>query len=71
MEKTDLLVLSLGSNKLSLKKAKTELVFFRYPCKHILRDPEIRVNNFKLKLHQFVKYLEAFIDEVLSLEQTN
>ena len=55
----------LGSNKLFLNEAKTELTIFRYPCKQLPRDPDISINNYQVKLHQFVKYQGVFIDEVL------
>ena len=62
----DFLVQWLASDKLSLNEAKTEIIIFRSPCKQLLRDPDIRINNYKVKLHQFFKYLGVFIDEVLS-----
>ena len=61
-----LLVQGLRSNKLTLNDAKTELIIFRSLHKQLPRNPDIRINNYKLKLHQFVKYLGVFIDEALS-----
>ena len=34
--------------------------------KHLPREPDIRINNYKLKLHSHIKYLGILIDEVLS-----
>ena len=34
------------------------------PWKQLTREPDIRLNNWKLKLHTHVKYLGVFIDEV-------
>ena len=57
----------LRSNKLiSLNETKTEIVIFRSPRKNLPREPDIRINNYKLKLHSHVKYLGVLIDEVLS-----
>ena len=56
----------LQSNKLSLNETKTELIIFRSPWKHLPREPDIRINNYKLKLHSRIKYLGILIDEVLS-----
>ena len=61
-----LLVQWLRSNKLSLNETKTELIIFRSPWKHLPREPDIRINNYKLKLHSHIKYLGILIDEVLS-----
>ena len=56
----------LRSNKLSLNETKTELIIFRSPRKNLPREPDIRINNYKLKLDSHVKYLGILIDEVLS-----
>ena len=56
----------LQSNKLSLNETKTELIVFRSPWKHLPREPDIRINSYKLKLHSHIKYLGMLIDEVLS-----
>ena len=61
-----LLVQWLRSNKLSLNETKTELIIFRSPWKHLPREPDIRINNYKLKLHSHIKYLGILIDEVMS-----
>ena len=61
-----LLVQWLQSNKLSLNETKTEIIIFRSPWKHLPREPDIRINNYKLKLHSHIKYLGILIDEVLS-----
>ena len=61
-----LLVQWLRSNKLALNEAKTELIIFRSPWEHLPREPDIRLNNYKLKLHSHIKYLGILIDEVLS-----
>ena len=45
------LVQWLRSNKLSLNETKTELITFRSPWKHLPREPDIRINNYKFKLH--------------------
>ena len=56
----------LRSNKLSLNELKTELIMF-YPIKKKLPpSPNIKLNNYKLKLKSHVKYLGITIDEVLS-----
>ena len=64
--KLKLLVQWLRSNKLSLNETKTELIIFRSPWKHLPREPDIRINNYKLKLHSHIKYLGILIDEVMS-----
>ena len=56
----------LRSNKLSLNETKTELIIFRSPRENLPRQSDIRINNYKLKLHSHVKYLGVVIDEVLS-----
>ena len=58
----------LGKQSLSYvgTSTKTELIIFRYPWKHLPREPYIRTNNYKLKLHSHIKYLGILIDEVLS-----
>ena len=61
-----LLVQLLRSNKLSLNETKTELIIFRSPWKHLPREPDIRINKNKLKLHSHIKYLGILINEVLS-----
>ena len=61
-----ILVQWLRSNKLSLNEAKTDLIIFRSPRKQLPREPDIRLNNFKLKLKSEVKYLGVLIDEILS-----
>ena len=54
------------SNKLSLNETKAELIIFRFQRKNLPREPDIRINNYKLKLYSHVKYLEILSDEVLS-----
>ena len=54
------------NNKQSLNETKTELIIFRSPRNHLLREPGIRANNHKLKLHSHIKYSGILIDEVLS-----
>ena len=61
-----LLVHLLRSNKSSLNETKTELIIFRSPWKHLPREPDIRIDKHKLKLHSHVKYLGILINEVLS-----
>ena len=56
----------LRSNKLSLNETKTELIIFRSSRENLPRESDIRINNYKLKLHSHVKYLGVVIDEVLS-----
>ena len=57
----------LRSNKLkSLNQTKTELIIFRSLRKNLPQEPDIRINNYKLKLHNHVKYLGILIDEVSS-----
>ena len=60
------LVQLLQINKLSLNETKTKLIMFRSPWKYLPRGPDIRINNYKLKLHSHIKYLGILIDEVLS-----
>ena len=60
-----LLVQWLQSNKLSLNETKTELIIFRSPWKHLPREPDIKINNYKLKLHSHIKYLGILLNEVL------
>ena len=56
----------LQSNTLSLNTTKTELIRFRSLQKILPQEPDIRINNYKLKLHSHVKYLGILIDDVLS-----
>ena len=56
----------LRSNKLSLNELKTELIMFHPIKKKLPRSPNIKLNNYKLKLKSHVKYLGITIDEVLS-----
>ena len=63
---TMVLVQWLQSNKLSLNETKTELIIFGSHWKHLPREPDIRINNYKLKLHSLSKYLGILIDKVLS-----
>ena len=60
------LVQYLRGNKLSLNEIKTKLIILRSSWKQRLREPDIRLNNCKFKLHSHVKYLGIFIDEFLS-----
>ena len=53
------LVQWLRGNKLSLNEIKTELTIFRSPRKQLPREPDIRLNICKLKLHTYVKYSET------------
>ena len=62
----ELLVQWLRSNKLSLNETKTEFIIFRSPWKHLPREPDIRINNYKLKLRPHIKYLGILIGKVLS-----
>ena len=61
-----ILVDCLRSNKLSLHDLKTELIMFHPIKKKLPRSPNIKLNNYKLKLKSHVKYLGITIDEVLS-----
>ena len=57
----------MRSNKLFLNENKTELIKFRSPWKHLLREPDIRINNCKFKLDSHIKQLGILIiNEVLS-----
>ena len=56
----------LRNNTLSLNETETELIVFISPSKHFPRVPDIRINNYKVKLHSHIKYLGILIDEVLS-----
>ena len=56
----------LRSNKLSLNESKTELIMFHPIKKKLPRLPNIKLNNYKLKLKSLVKYLGITIDKVLS-----
>ena len=56
----------LRSNKLSLNELKTELIMFHPIKKKLPRSPNIKLNNYKLKLKSHGKYLGITIDEVLS-----
>ena len=44
-------------NKLPLNETKAGLIIFRSPWKHLLREPDTRINNYKLKLHSHISYL--------------
>ena len=61
-----LLVQWLQSNKLYFNETKNELIIFRSPWKHLPCEPDIRINNYKLKLRFHIKYLGILIDKVLS-----
>ena len=61
-----LLIQCLQSNKLYLNETKTELIIFRSPWKHLPHKPDIRINNYKLKLHSHIGSLGILINEVLS-----
>ena len=39
---------------------------FRSPRKTLQQQPDIRINNYKLKLYSYVNYLGIYIDKVLS-----
>ena len=42
----------------------TELTNIQIPTDNLLpRKPDIKINNYKLKLHSHVKYLGVLIDE--------
>ena len=56
----------LRDKKLSLNETKTEPIIFRLPWKQLPREPDIGLNNCKLRLHTHVKYLGIFIDEIVS-----
>ena len=60
------LVQGLRDKKLSLIGTKTKLTIFRLFWKQLPRKPDVRLNNCKLKIHTYVKYLGIFINEVLS-----
>ena len=60
-----LLVQWLRSNQLCLNGTKPKLIIIRSPWKHLLRELNIMINNYKLKLHSHTKYLGIFMDEVL------
>ena len=60
------LVQWLRGNKLSLNETKTKLIIFRATWKQLPREPDISLNNCKLKLHTYVKYLGMSTDDVLS-----
>ena len=55
----------LGSNK-SQNETKAKLITFRSPREDLAGKSNIRINNEKLKLHRYVKYLGILIDEVLT-----
>ena len=61
-----LLVQWLQSNKLSSNETKTELIIFRSPWKNLPLEPDIRITNYKLKLHSHIKYPGTPTDKVLS-----
>ena len=54
------------SNKLSLNSKKTELIIFRSKKKPINGDFSIKLNGFKLKPSDNVKYLGMYLDKHLS-----
>ena len=51
--------------KKALDETKTELIIFRSPQKNLPQEPDIRINNYKLTLHSYVKYLGILINGVL------
>ena len=55
----------LRGNRLLFNETKTELIIFRSPWKQLPREADIRLNNCKLKLHTYVKYLGILIDKIL------
>ena len=48
-----------------LNETKTELIILIILTENLRREPDIRINIYKLKLHSYVKYLGILIDEVL------
>ena len=63
-----LLVQYLQCNKISFNETITGLIIFRTPWKHLQRETDIKINNYRLKLHlgASVKYLGVPIGAVLS-----
>ena len=55
----------------SLNETKTELIIFRSPWKHLQHEPDIRINNYKLKLHSDIKYLGILVDKVSWNKETD
>ena len=51
---------------MKLNESKTKLKIFRSQRANILRELDVRINNYKLKLHSHVKDLGVLIDIVLS-----
>ena len=62
-----LLVQYLQCNKISSNETKTELIIIRTPWKHLQRETDIKINNYRLKLHlgTTAKYLGVPIGAVL------
>ena len=48
-----------------LNETKTELIILIILTENLPREPDIRINNYKLKLHSYIKYLGILIDDVL------
>ena len=63
------LVQWVRSCNLPLNEAKSEVIFFGSPRKQHPPEPDIRNDNCKPKLHQFVNYVGVFIDKFLSLSK--
>ena len=58
--------LNLPSQWMTLNESKTKLKIFRSQRANLLRELDVRINNYKLKLHSHVKDLGVLIDKVLS-----
>ena len=48
-----------------LNETKTELIILIILTENLPREPDIRINNYKLKLHSYIKYLGILTDDVL------
>ena len=52
-------------------KLKLSSSYLASPGKHLPREPNIRIDNYKLKFHSHIKYLGILIDEVPWKKQTD
>ena len=65
---TDLKSLSnwLLANKISLNVQKTELIFFKKPCRELPMVNKIKMNGVKITPSPYIKYLGVYIDANLN-----
>ena len=58
----------LLSNKISLNKDKTELIYFHKAGSNIIIDISVKLNGKKLLHSKKIKYLGVYLDETRNIE---